>query len=234
MAPRFLSQWRRGRLALLVLVLLAGGSLFLPGAGRAAAADAEVRDFTIQVDGKPAGDYHMTIRPQDDGSVSLSAESEVHVAVLLVNVYTYSYRGREVWKDGRLQHFESSGKENGKAFAVSADLGGGELHVKTNGQESVLRADVWTTSCWQLPDARLRNQAVALMGCDNGQLTIGQMQFVGSERLQVAGQEQACGHYRLMRDVPYDQWFDAQGRLVRQEWVSKGHKTVLELARVSR
>ncbi len=214
--------------------LLAGGGLFLPGAGRAAAADAEVRDFVIQVDGKPAGDYHMTIRPQDDGSVVLSAESDVHVAVLLVNVYSYSYRGREVWKQGRLQHFESGGKENGKAFAVSADLNGGELHVKANGQESTLPADAWTTSCWQLPDARRHNQAVPLMGCDNGQLTSGQMQFVGSERLKVAGQEQTCAHYRLTRDVPYEQWFDAQDRLVRQEWASKGHRTVLELVRVSR
>ena len=30
------------------------------------------------------------------------------------------------------------------------------------GQQS--RADAWTTSCWQLPDARWRNQAVPLMG----------------------------------------------------------------------
>ena len=234
MARQFLIGRHRGAPALCALVLLAGGGLILPGAGRAAAADAEVRDFVIQVDGKPAGDYHMTIRSQDDGSVSMSAESDVHVAILLVNVYSYSYRGREVWKQGRLQHFESAGKENGKAFAVSADLAGGELHVKANGQESVLRPDVCTTSCWQLPDAHLRTQSVPLMGCDNGQLTMAAMQHVGSERLKVAGQELACEHYRLMRDVAYDQWYDAQERLVKQEWVSNGHRTVLELVRVSR
>ena len=221
----------RGRPATSAWLLLVGG-LVLTGAGRAAADDAEVRDFAIQVDGKPAGDYHMTIRRQDDGSVSLSAQSDVRVTVLLVTAYSYSYRGREVWKDGRLQHFESAGKENGKAFAVAADADADGLHVKADGKESVVSADAWTTSCWRLPDARLRNQAIPLMGCDNGQAGAGRLQLVGSERLKVAGREQACGHYRLTRDVPYELWYNDQERFVREEWVANGHRSVLELVRV--
>jgi Family of unknown function (DUF6134) len=219
--------WRRGAWA-----LVAGVGLLLAGAGQARAADVETRDFTIQVDGKAAGEYHMTIRRQDDGTVSLAAQSEVHVSVLLVNVYTYAYRGLEVWKGGRLQHFESSGKENGKPFVVTADADPAGLRVKANGEEHAARADVWTTSFWQLPPAQYRNQVVPLLRCDSGQESSGQMQQVGAERVKVAGQEQTCVHYRVMRDVPYELWYDGQERLVRQEWVSKGHRTVLELVRV--
>jgi hypothetical protein len=225
---------RGGRPALVAWFLLVGGFLALPGAGQAADANTEVRAFTIQVDGKPAGDYHMTIHRQDDGTTSLSAQSDVKVTVLLVTAYSYSYRGQEVWKDGRLQHFESAGKENGKAFSVTADLDGSSLHVKADGKESVLQSDAWTTSCWQLPDSRLRNQDIPLMGCDNGQASTGRMQYVGSERLKVAGQEQACAHYRLTRDVPYELWYDGQDRLVHEEWASNGHRTVLDLVRVGR
>lgn len=114
--------------------LLVGMGFLLPGVGPALASDVETRDFTVQVDGKAAGEYHMTISRHDDGTVSLLATSEVKVSVLLVNVYTYAYRGQEVWKDGRLQHFESSGKENGKAFAVTADADAAGLHVRANGQ----------------------------------------------------------------------------------------------------
>jgi len=213
--------------------LFVGIGLLLPGTGRAVAADVETRDFTIQVDGKPAGEYHMTIRRQDDGTVSLSAQSEVHVKVLLVNVYNYVYRGEEVWKGGRLQHFESSGKENSKAFTVTADADAAGMRIKANGQEHAARPDVYTTSCWQLPAAQYRNQAVPLLGCDNGQDTIGQLHQVGTEQLKVAGQEQTCVHYRLQRDVPYELWYDGQERLVREEWTSNGHHTVLELVRVS-
>jgi hypothetical protein len=204
----------------------------LAGAGRAAADDVETRDFTIQVDGKPAGKYHTTIRRQDDGSISFAAESEVKVSVLLVNVYTYNYRGLELWKDGRLQHFESSGKENGKPFDVTANGDAAGLHVKANGQEHVAHADAWTTSFWQLPAAKYRNQAITLLGCDNGQERGSQLQFVGKERLKVGGQEQTCSHYRVTRDVPYELWYDAQERLVRQEWASNGHRTILEMVQV--
>ena len=232
MARRCCFGGRSGRPALGAWRLLVGGCLALSGAVHAADANAEVRDFTIQVDGKPAGDYHMTIRRQDDGTTSLSAQSDVKVTVLLVTAYSYSYRGQEVWKDGRLQHFESAGKENGKAFSVTADLDGSGLRVKADGKESVLQSDAWTTSCWQLPDSRLRNQDIPLMGCDNGQASTGRMQYVGSERLKVAGQEQACAHYRLTRDVPYELWYDGQDRLVREEWASNGHRTVLDLVHV--
>jgi hypothetical protein len=210
-----------------------GWFLALPATVRAEV-NAEVRDYTIQVDGKTAGDYHMTIHRQDDGTTSLAAQSDVKVTVLLVTAYSYSYRGQEVWKDGRLQHFESAGKENGKPFAVTADSDGSGLRVTADGKASILPSDAWTTSFWQLPEPRLRNQEIALMGCDNGQRSTGRMQYVGSERLKVAGQEQACTHYRLMRDAPYELWYDSQDRLVHEEWVSSGHRTVLDLVRVVR
>jgi len=148
--------------------LLAATALLAPGSQRARASDIEGRDFTITVDGKQAGDYHMTIRGQDDGTVTLSAQSDVRVTILAVPVYTYSYRGQEVWKNGRLLQFHSSGDEKGKAFDVSAVADGAGLRVTANGQEHRTRPDVWTTSCWQLPPAQYRNADVALLGCDTG------------------------------------------------------------------
>jgi hypothetical protein len=38
--------------------------------------------------------------------------------------------------------------------------------------------------------------------------------------ITVAGQEQACIHYRVMNTVPYDLWYDGQERMVRHEWVT--------------
>jgi hypothetical protein len=39
-------------------------------------------------------------------------------------------------------------------------------------------------------------------------------------------------HYKLTGKVNVDLWYDGSDRLVRQEWVESGHKTVLELVRV--
>ena len=156
------------------LLLVAGGWL-IPGTGRAQAAEVETRDFAIEVDGKPAGNYHMRIERQNDGTVTLAAESEVQVKVLLVSVYSYAYHGLEVWKDGRLLHFESTGKENNKPFLVKADARPNGLHIRANGEEHTALPEVWTTSFWHLPRAEHRNKAVLLMGCDNGQEKLGSL-----------------------------------------------------------
>ncbi len=210
------------------LLLLAGASVLAPAG--VAAAEPEVRNFTVLVDGKPAGAYRMTITRQGDGSVVMAAQSDVQVKVLLVTAYSYSYRGQEVWKDGLLQRFECTGKEKGKPFAVTAQAEAAGLRVRANGVEHTTRPDLWTTSCWQLPDARFRNQAIPLMGCDSGKDVAGHLQYVGAEKVAIAGRELNCAHYRVTQDVPHEVWYDDSGRLVRHEWVSSGHRTQLLLS----
>src|SRR5690348_17039209 len=95
-------------------LLVVGLGVLAAGAPRAAAADTEVRDFNVLVDGSRAGDYHLTIQRGDDGTLTMTLQSEVRVKVVGISFYSYAYRGREVWKDGRLQRLESSGQENGK------------------------------------------------------------------------------------------------------------------------
>jgi hypothetical protein len=195
----------------------------------ARAGDVETRTFRISVDGKKSGEYKMFIQKQADGSLVLYAKSDVRVTILAVPVYTYTYEGKEVWKDGRLMHFQSKGKEKGKEFAIQADADSTAIRVVANGSAHSAILDVWTTSCWQLPPAKFRNHAVRMFGCDTGDDYASQLQYIGTEKITVAGQEMSCTHYRVNKDVPHDLWYDAQERLVRDEWVSSGHRTVLEL-----
>jgi hypothetical protein len=216
------------------VVLFASLGGLLPGQGRARGADVEVREFNVTVDGKPAGEYRMTITRQDDGSVSMACRAEVKVKVLGVTAYSYAYDGVEVWKDARLQTLQSTANDDGKRFRVSAASDGRQLRVTVNGQPKAVRGDVWLTTAWCLPDPRVRNGAVPLMEADDAKEINGQLQPVGSGPINVAGQAITCAHYRLMSSGPHDLWYDAQERMVRQEWVEDGHRTVLELARVRR
>jgi hypothetical protein len=210
-------------------LLVAAACLLLLDFAQARAGDQETRTFSVLVDDKKAGDYQLTIVRQNDGSLAASAQSDVRVTILGIPVYTYTYRAREVWKAGRLQHFESDGKEKGKEFAIRADVDGSSLRVVANGNERRTRPDVWMTSCWQLPEARFRNNDVPLLGCDTGADIQGRLQFVGNEQIKVAGQLQTCAHYRITKDVPHDVWYDSHERIVRDEWMSSGHRTVVEM-----
>jgi hypothetical protein len=210
-------------------VVLAAAGVLMGGLSGASAAEPQTRTFSITVDGKKAGEYSMVIEKQPDGTAVLLAKSNVRVTVLAIPVYTYSYEGKEVWKDGRLTHFESWGKEKGTAFHIRADADSSALHVVANSKEHTASLDVWTTSCWQLPPAKFRDNAIVMFGCDTGSDFGTRLQLVGSEKISVAGQEMSCTHYRVTKDVSHDLWYDAQERLVRDEWVSGGHRTVLEM-----
>jgi hypothetical protein len=217
-------------------VLLAAGWSLVTGLPRAAAADREIRDFAIRVDGKEAGTYHVNWVRQDNGTETFAAQSEVRVTILAIPVYTYSYSGQETWRAGRLQHFESTGKEKSKPFAVKAVAEGDVLRVSYNGGTGqTVAGDVWLTSCLKLPQAERRNGAIALLGCDTGAVLNGQIQFVGNESISLAGQQQLCSHYRVIKaGIPYEVWYDGQERMVRKEWVADDHRTVVELLQVHR
>jgi hypothetical protein len=215
--------------------LLAAVALALAPLPRAAAADAEVRLFNNFIDGKYAGDYRMTITTQDDGTVTMDGQGKADIRILPLVRYTYSYRGREVWKDGRLLRFDSSCNDNGKAFTVTAVAEPDGLHVTVNNRPRVSPLNTWVTTYWRLPEAAARGTELPLLDADSGKDLRGALQYVGESQVPVAGQLQNCTHYRVTgKEVQVDLWYDAQERLVRQEWVEQKSRIVLQLSQVQR
>src|SRR5262249_47042350 len=107
----FAQRW--GVRCLLVLSIL----LVTGAAQRAAADEIETRLFTVQVDGKPAGQYTMMITRRDGGVESMSAQANVRVKHLF-GTYVYTYQGTESWTNGRLQQLQSNTSDDGKRFEV--------------------------------------------------------------------------------------------------------------------
>jgi len=217
-----------------------GGVVFLCaallGAGpRLRAGEVETREFAAKIDGNPVGQYRMTITPREDGSVTVSSEADLKMTKFgVIPAYHYTYRGTETWKDGRLTNFQSNTDDDGTKYTVAGSADRGGLRLKVNGTERIVRPDVWTTSYWQLPEARRRNGSLALLDADDGKTLAGAIRQVGVEQLSIAGQSCNCAHYRITGPNMVDAWFDGQDRLVRQEWTEKGHKVQVELTSVRR
>ena len=219
----------RGRMYLAVIFA------FLSGIGSACAADAESRIFRVTVDGKNAGTYTMSISAEKDGVITMTGQAEIKVKYVGgLYTYRYSYYGEETWKDGRLHKFASRCNDDGKEFEVSAASDGKELRLKANGKETKSHVDSWLTSYWRLPGAAVRKGELALIDADTGRLMTAKMELVANEKLTIVGQEMACTHYRVSGGAQADLWFDAAERLVRDEWIEDGHRTVLELARIGK
>jgi hypothetical protein len=210
--------------------------LWLSAAARlhAQAAETEVREFTIHVDGKEAGKCVMTMTKDKDGTETLAAQASVRVKILL-GAYTFSFHGSEVWKNGRLWQIQAHADDNGKKFDVAGSADGERLRLRANGKEQTIGGDVWTNSYWRLPDARFYNKPISVLETDTGKELNRQLQYVGVAPVTLGGKAQNCYHFRVTGGPsPIDLWYDGQLRLVRQEFSEDGHHTVFHLTSLKR
>ena len=197
------------------------------------AAEAETRHFNVTIDGKEAGSYQLTMQ-HNQGTSTISGQANVRYRVLVIS-YTYTYSGREVWKDGRLHSLDSQTNDDGKRYTVAARAENNSLRVISNGQQRLTRGDVWTTSYWRLAPAHLHNKAVPLIDNDTGRDINATLQYVGIEPVRACGAIQNYAHYRVAgAGLNVDLWYDGHGQLVRQESIEDGHRSVLELVQVTK
>jgi hypothetical protein len=200
--------------------------------GRAGAGDVETREFRVLVDGRKAGDAQMTIHRADDGTLSMHCDTEISVKAGPFKVYSYKYRGRETWKDGRLLRLTSTCNDDGKHFDVQAESRDDKLYVSVNHAEREVRGDVWLTSYWQEPDKKKYDTDIPLLDADCGRELNGHLRLVATEQRAVENRVENVKHFELTGSVKVDLWYDAAGRLIRQEWMEDGHRTKLELKNI--
>ncbi|MSR56919.1 MAG: hypothetical protein EXS05_04525 [Planctomycetaceae bacterium] len=229
--------------------------------GRAATWAAEPRDierqtreFKVSVDGKERGQCVMKITRRNDGVERLQIDSQLRFNYVVYE-YRYSSSGSETWKAGRLTELENTADFNGKKYVVKARPGRNDLQVTVNGKGSPAKADAWVTSYWQLPEhlvvpdpaakqpvvpaggrrapTKPEPKLVPLLDSDQGRALHGKLERIGEETIRVAGRRQTATHYRISGDVEVELWYDASRRLVRQESVDEGHKTQLELLKIT-
>jgi YD repeat-containing protein len=214
------------------LLAVGCGLLALAGGARAGAS-VETRDFIVHVDGKRAGDVHMTVTRQEDGSTTMQCDTDIKISFLL-KTYVYSYRGFELWKDGRLQRFNSTCEDDGKVCRVVAAADGDDLKLRVDGRERKVRGDVWLSSYWAQPDKKMIDASVPLLEADTGKVMDVKVQFVAVERRGVLGSTVNVNHFRLSGGAQVELWYDGDGRLVRQEWTEEGKRIVMDLSRLRR
>jgi hypothetical protein len=200
----------------------------------AQAKDVEHRDYSVLVDGKEAGQSKLTIVVHDDGMTEVSGTATVNINMLL-GKYSLAIESTERWKEGRLVSLKTNCTENGKKTEVQAAAQGEQLVVRVNGRDKNARGDSWTSSYWKLPDARFHNKAVPVLESDSGKELNGELKYIGAEKLTINGQQLECYHFRVTGiPSPIDLWYDRYHRMVRQEFVESGHRTIINLTSLRR
>jgi len=224
---RLISCLPKLRGLVLVFVLLHAASI-----GRAQ--DQETRYFAVAIDGAKAGTYQMGFQTHGDGSVKVTHQARVRVTSLGIFRYNYAFDGTEVWQDGRLMQWDSAANDNGTRYTATARREEKGFRVKVNDKERMIRPDFWLTTYCQKPDVQTWGQNHRLIEADTGKELHSVLNLIGAEERVAAGRRLTCTNLRLRGMAHVDVWYDPQGRLVHQESLEDGHRTVLQLSVIDR
>lgn len=197
--------------------------------------DTEHREFSVFIDGKEAGASRVTLVQKNDGMTYMSAILDVKFRHLLIAEYAIKIETQEWWKEGRLIGMKTKTVDNGKKTEVAVAPDGDQLRLTINGMNRVIRPDIWTNSFWKLADARFHNKQVPILEVDSGKDFVSDLKYIETQQLKVGNQLQDCYRFRITSSIgPIDLWFDRYHRLVRQEFMESGHKTVVQLVNIRR
>jgi hypothetical protein len=197
------------------------------------AGEKESRSFSIRVDNKQAGTHYLVIQTSDDGAATVTSQADVSVRIALIS-YKYSFRGNESWNGSRLLQMTSTTNDDGKKYSVAVEANKEGLAVTANGKSFQVKGQPWLTTYWKLPPENQRGPNVTLLDADTGKLINAKMEKFGIEKITVLGKAVDCVHYKLTGGVQVDLWYDGTDRMVRQESIEEGHRTLLELSRLQR
>ena len=185
------------------------------------------------VDGQPQGTHRLRIAGGERGETTVRVDSEVRIDYL-VYAYVYAIHGEESWKDGRLNKTSARIEDGSTRTRISATVDSKGTKQNFNGQARTGSVATLSSIFWSLPVEGVRKQPFVLLDVDTGELREARLEQ--RERASVKTTDSAieCTHYRISGGAQADLWFDAEGRLVRQESIEDGHRTVLSLTAIRR
>ncbi|MFM8271924.1 MAG: DUF6134 family protein [Gemmata sp.] len=183
------------------------------------------------MNGKPGGTYTIATGTAADGTETVNVVAAVKVKVLVAN-YTYEFSSTETWKNGRLVALRSQSNDDGKRRAVTAAAAERGLMVTAGKETKLVGADVITsTGVRVLAGEKVRD--VVVLDAEDGSETAARVEPLGACKVPLNGAVIEGTRFKLTgKDLAAEWWFDASGRVIRQEMKWDGHKVVLELTGV--
>ena len=134
---------------------------------------------------------------------------KIEVRFAMIPIYRFEHEGSEVWENGRAVRIDGTTNDNGEKFAITVRRNG-DGYVRTSTAGSTIRRGQPSS----LLEQGRRGTANVFLG-GRGQDVKASFEYVGREKLAVAGKELEVEHYRMVGDEERDLWFDKAGRIAK-------------------
>jgi hypothetical protein len=194
--------------------LLVAAVLFATAASTAAfARDAGEYTFTVLKDGSPVGQHRIAF-DREGGRIEIREVTEIEVRLAMIPIYHFEHQGREVWENGRPVRIDATTNDNGEKFAIAVRRIRHGYTRMVNGRVENFDESKSVLAFWSKDVVNHRDFFSAI---DDTTLKVS-FEFLGREKITVAGKELEAEHYRMVGDDERDLWFDQAGRIAKVEF----------------
>jgi hypothetical protein len=171
-------------------------------------------EYAIMRNGDQIGTHRIVFR-RDGDRLMVELAVNVQVRVLGITAYRFTQTGSEVWRNGRLIALESSGDNDGTAYALRVREADGGLVAESRGRSVRFPADTIPTDVWN----PLQLQRSVLLNSLEGTALRASTRDLGERSFTVGGRTVATRGTYLDATSDYQRslWFDASGRLIHLE-----------------
>ena len=194
--------------------LLVAAALLATVASTAAfARDAGEYTFTVLKDGSPVGQHRIAF-DREGGRVEIREATEIEVRLAMIPIYRFEHQGREIWENGRPVRIDATTNDNGEKFSIAVRRIRHGYTRMVNGRVEKFDESSNVLAFWNKDVVNHRDFFSAI---DDKTLKVS-FEFLGREKIAVAGRKLDVEHYRMVGDEERDLWFDQAGRIAKVEF----------------
>jgi Family of unknown function (DUF6134) len=198
------------------VALLAAALLAVPGSA-APAGDAGEYTFTVLKDGAPVGRHRFAFECEG-ARIEIEEATEIEVRFAMIPVYEFEHEAHQVWENGRPVLIDATTNDNGEKFDITVRPKGDGYVRTVNGRVDTFDDSTTVLAFWNKDTFKHH----AFFSVVEDKIVNASFEFVGPEKIALAGGRLEADHYRMVGDEERDLWFDRAGRIVKVEFQRHG------------
>ena len=192
-------------------LLLGAWALFAAAASTGVlAGDAGEYTFTVLRDGDPVGQHRIAFDREGD-RIEIREATEIEVSFAMIPVYSFEHRGHQVWKSGRVVRIDATTNDNGEELDIAVQASGDGYIRTINGRVDKFDGSTAALALWNKDTLK---HHTFFSTVEDKTLDVS-FQYVGQEKIAIAGEELEVEHYRMVGDEERDLWFDPAGHIAK-------------------
>ena len=177
-----------------------------------------IHEFEIYRNNKKIGFHKLSFKNIED-KIVVNTQIEMIVKLGIIPVFTYFYKGEELWVDNNFIRAKTITKKNNKNFKFESERKNKKMEIKSRGKVFFEDSDSLITSYWNQNWMKKK----VLIDSQHGKKRLINVEKKNYEKIKTVNGDVFAQRFKVTgtqdkpngKKIDYDIWYDEEGRWVK-------------------